>query len=301
MDGGTHAARARRAFGGWFVSGMGRAARGKCSSCPPAVYSVGRTNTDESERTKVDIKSIKKLYLFFITLPVYWQCYFYYMHMTKLMSLPQTERPREKMMKYGPEKLSNTELLALLLRTGTKTQNVLDLSKSVLSKFSKNTLATASVEELSEVFGLGSAKACEIVACFELGKRLLKEKKATLMLSPQEVWKELKDIWDHKKEHHIVFYLDSRRQEIKREILAVGTLNTNLVHPRETFESAILHHAAQIIIAHNHPSGDPEPSDEDVQVTHRIASAGLLLGIELLDHVIVARERFVSMREKGLI
>lgn len=215
--------------------------------------------------------------------------------------MPQGDRPREKMTKYGPGKLSNTELLAILLRTGTKTQSVLELAKSVLGKFSKNTLANASVDELSALFGLGSAKACEIVACFELGKRLLKDKPAALMLSPEEVWKELKDIRDNKKEHHVVFYLDSRHQEIIHEIVAVGTLNANLVHPRETFETAISHHAAQIIIAHNHPSGDPEPSEEDMVVTNRIASAGSILGIELLDHVIVTKERFLSMREKGLL
>ncbi len=208
----------------------------------------------------------------------------------KIKDLPKVERPREKLEKYGPEKLSHSELLAILLRTGVKGVNVVELSNKILKQFSGAGLAVATVGELKKTFGLGATKACEIAACFELGRRLLQNKQATLLLSPKDIWDELKDLRDHKKEHFVVFFLDARNQEIKRETISVGTLNANLVHPREVFEPAIQHSAAQIIIAHNHPSGDPEPSTEDIAITKRLVEAGNILGIEVIDHVVVAKE-----------
>ncbi|OGH94055.1 MAG: hypothetical protein A2538_02015 [Candidatus Magasanikbacteria bacterium RIFOXYD2_FULL_41_14] len=217
----------------------------------------------------------------------------------KMKEVPKVDRPREKLAKYGPGKLSNSELLAILLRTGAKGINVVELSNKILKKFSGQGLNSAGYKELKNTFGLGPAKACEIIACFELGRRLLQNKKSVLILSPQDVWDELKDIRDHKKEHFVVFYLDTRNQEIQREIISVGTLNANLVHPREVFEPAIGHHAAQIIVAHNHPSGNTEPSPEDIAVTKRLKQAGELLGVELLDHIIITREKFASLKELG--
>ena len=205
------------------------------------------------------------------------------------------------MERYGAEKLSNSELLAILLRSGSKGVNVVELSKRILAKFSGNGLAKANIDELKNTFGLGKAKACEIMACFELGKRLLQDKKSCLILSPKEVWEELKDIRDNKKEHFVIFFLDSRNQEIKREIISVGSLNANLVHPREVFEPAIRHLASHIIIAHNHPSGDTEPSQEDLEITKRLSETGKILGIEIIDHVIVAKDKFLSFKEKNLI
>ena len=139
------------------------------------------------------------------------------------------------------------------------------------------------------------------MACFELGKRLLKNKKAELYLRPEDIFAEMKDIRTHKKEHFVVFYLDSRNQEIKREIISIGSLNASLVHPREVFEPAVKHTAAHLIIAHNHPSGDPNPSTEDLHLTRRLTEAGKIMGIEILDHVIVARDRYLSFKEKGLL
>lgn len=218
----------------------------------------------------------------------------------KIHDLPRVDRPREKLEKYGPERLTSSELLAILLRTGRRGVNVVELSKKILQKFDDGLLATASVTELKNISGLGTAKACEIVASFELARRLLKDKKHTLIFSPADVWKELKDIRDSRKEHFVVFYLDTRNQEIKREIITVGTLNASLVHPREVFEPAIRNSAAQIIIAHNHPSENPDPSDEDIKITRLLSSAGGILGIELLDHIIVAKEKFFSMKGEGL-
>jgi DNA repair protein RadC len=219
----------------------------------------------------------------------------------KIKDLPKIERPREKLEKYGPEKLSNSELLAVLLGNGSKGINVVELSKKILKKFSNNGLNNATFKELKNTFGLGAAKACEIVSCFELGKRLLKDKKTILLMSPEDVWKELKDIRDNKKEHFVIFFLDIRNQEIKREIISVGSNNASLVHPREVFEPAVRYTAAQIIIAHNHPSGVVEPSNDDLEITKKLTDAGKILDIEIIDHIIVAKNNFFSFKEKKLI
>jgi DNA repair protein RadC len=218
-----------------------------------------------------------------------------------IKDLPKVERPREKLVQYGPEKLSNAELLAILLRSGTKSENVVELAGKILKSFGTEKLPGLTFDDLKDYPGLGTAKACEIVACFELGKRLLKDKKVQIYLTPKDVWEELKDMRDHRKEHFIIFYLDSRNQEIKREVISIGSLNTNVVHPREVFEPAVRNFAAHIILAHNHPSGDPNPSKDDLEITKRLLEAGKILGIEVLDHIIVARNGFLSFREKGLI
>ena len=218
-----------------------------------------------------------------------------------IKDLPKVERPREKLMQYSPGKLSNSELLAIVLRSGKKGENVIELANKILKRFSKDELPNLTFNDLKDYPGLGPAKACEIVACFELGKRLLKDKKAEIYLKPREIWEELKDLRDHKKEHFVIFYLDSRNQEIKREIVSVGSLNANLVHPREVFEPAVRNLAAQIILAHNHPSGDPEPSEDDLEITKRLVESGKILGIEVIDHIIITKTGFISFKEKNLI
>lgn len=219
----------------------------------------------------------------------------------KIKDLPKIERPREKLIKYGPGHLSNSELLAILLRSGKRGENVLELANKILKIFKAENLPNAAYDELKGFSGLGPAKACEIIACFELGKRLLKGKAAGLFLKPEDVWKELKEIREHKKEHFIIFFLDSRNQEIKREIVSIGSLNANLVHPREVFEPAIKNLAAQVILAHNHPSGDPEPSEDDVELNKRLAEAGKILGIEVIDHIVIGKNGYLSFKEKGLL
>lgn len=221
--------------------------------------------------------------------------------MAKIKDLPKVDRPREKIEKYGPGKLSDAELLAMLLRTGAKGVNVVELAKKILRKFPDGKIADANFKELKDTFGLGAAKAAEIMACFELGRRMLKGKKTSLILMPDQVWENLRDIRDNKKEHFVVFYLDTRNQEIQRDIISVGTLNANLVHPREVFEPAIRVSAAQIIVAHNHPSGNSEPSDDDLQITKRLQEAGKILGIEVLDHVIVAKTSYLSLNDRKLL
>jgi len=215
--------------------------------------------------------------------------------------IPKIERPREKLVKYGVSKLSNSELLALILGTGTKNENVLFLSQRILKKYKTKDLPKAKLNDLIKIKGLGPAKACKIIAMFELSKRLLKNKKSTIYLTPEDIFNELKDIRKNKKEHFICFYLNARNQEIKKEIISIGTLTTSVVHPREVFENAIKNNAAQIVLAHNHPSNIVTPSPEDKIVTRRLKKAGDLLGIEVMDHVIVSKTKYFSMREKGLL
>lgn len=219
----------------------------------------------------------------------------------KIKDLPKNDRPREKLEKYGPEILSNSELLAILLGTGVKGTNVVELSNKILKKFSGDGLSKATFKDLKNTFGLGKAKACEIVASFELGRRLLHGKKSTLLLSPKDIWDELREIRDNKKEHFVMFFLDSRSQEIKREIISVGSLNTNSIHPREVFEPAVRNLAVQVIIAHNHPSGDPEASEEDIETTKQLIEAGKILGIDIIDHVVVTKDNYFSFRDARLI
>lgn len=227
--------------------------------------------------------------------------YIHYKNMTKIKDLPKVDQPREKLEKYGVERLSDCEIMAIIIRTGIAGTNVIQLSKQILKKVSVIGLEKLSIEDLLEIKGLGKTKAGQIMACLELGRRFLKDKKSELLISPEKVWEELKNIRDNKKEHFVVFYLDSRNQIIKQEIISIGTLNASLVHPREVFEPAIKNNAAQIIIAHNHPSGDCEPSREDLAITKRLQEAGKILGIEITDHMIVTNKSWGSFREMGLM
>jgi DNA repair protein RadC len=211
------------------------------------------------------------------------------------------EMPRERLVKYGPGKLNTSELLAIILRTGPKGSNVIKVAENALRKYQGTSLANAGFNQLEKINGIGPVKAGELIACFELGRRLLKDKPASLILSPREVWEALKDIHDSKKEHFFAFFLDTQNSQIKRELISIGTLNSSLIHPREVFEPAIKHLASHIIIAHNHPSGSLEPSDEDLAVTKRLTDAGRLLGIEVLDHVIVTGSGYASLKEKNLL
>jgi DNA repair protein RadC len=224
-------------------------------------------------------------------------------HNLTIRDLPRVERPREKLLKYGAGRLSEAELLAILLGTGRKGESFLLVARKLLKAAPFEKLPFLTPEEFRKVSGIGPAKACELLASIELGKRLFQNKKVIIsqLLKPQDVFDSLKDISLSKKEHFLVFFLDSRNQQIHREIISVGTINASLVHPREVFEPAIKHLAVQVILAHNHPSGDLEPSEEDLAVNKRLADAGKLLGIEVLDHIIVTKDSFSSFKEKGLL
>lgn len=219
----------------------------------------------------------------------------------KIKDIAKIERPREKLIRYGAEKLSNSELLAIILGSGVRGKNAIELARTVFKRFPQNQLIHTTFVSLKKHAGLGTTKSCQIIACFELGKRLLKKKMATLLLQPNDVWEELRDIRDNKKEYFVVFYLDIRNNLITKEIVSIGTLNTSLVHPREVFEPAILHSAAQLLIAHNHPSGEPIASEDDIKITKQLMEAGKILGIEIVDHVIVTKETYFSLKEQRMM
>ncbi len=217
--------------------------------------------------------------------------------------LPRIERPREKLIRYGVSRLSNSELLAIILRTGTKGENVLELSNKLLRKIKIENLHQTNFSEFKQISGIGPTKACELLSCVELGRRIFQNKKVNIgqLLSPQDVFDNLKDIRESKKEHFVVFFLDSRNQQIHREIISIGTINASLVHPREVFEPAVKHLAVQVILSHNHPSGDLEPSEDDLAVNKRLVESGKILGIEVLDHIIVGPTGYLSLKEKAAL
>ncbi|GAB4029626.1 MAG: DNA repair protein RadC [Elusimicrobiota bacterium] len=218
-----------------------------------------------------------------------------------IAEMEKIEMPREKMLKYGPDRLSEAELMALLLRTGVKGKNVIELASDIVKRFSGREFGYEDLGELKEFCGIGEARACELIACMELGRRRFKNKKNAVYLKPADVFFELREYRNLKKEHFLVLYLDTKNQELKKQVVSIGTLNFSVVHPREVFEEAVKNLAAGIIVAHNHPSGCPQPSQEDIKLTGRLAEAGKILGIELLDHVVVASGGYYSFKENGLI
>jgi len=222
--------------------------------------------------------------------------------------LPASERPRERLQKFGSAALSAQELLALILGRGVNGESVMMTAQKLLSYFgSLEAIMNASLEDLQNIKGLGAAKASQIKACFEIARRVyssdvLPKSKNKPIISPRDVYKLVKSkIVHYAKEHFVVLSFDARNKFLGMDTITVGTLNANLVHPRETFESAIRHHAAQVIVAHNHPSGDPEPSKDDLEITKRIVEAGKIMGIDVLDHVIITKTRVFSFKQKGLI
>jgi DNA repair protein RadC len=221
-----------------------------------------------------------------------------------LKDWPVDERPRERLVKQGPEALSDAELLAIILRTGSRNQSVMQLARSVLSKYKLSKLSQIRVTELINFEGINSAKACQLVACFELAKRVnsIKDSKRKALDSSEDVAKLLiPEMRFLKKEHFVGLYLDSRNCLLKKEVVSIGSLNASLVHPRELYKTAILESAHCVIISHNHPSGNPKPSKDDVTLTKSIVKAGKIIGIPLLDHIIIGNNCYVSMAEAGIV
>ena len=223
--------------------------------------------------------------------------------MAKIKDLPKSDRPREKLSEKGPQALKKEELLAILLRTGIKGRSALKIAKDILEIYGDKKLLDTSHKELKNIYGIGPAKAAQILAAIELGKRLYKEKteKEVYIHTSGDVLKEVDHLRENKKENFVLLCLDARSKLIYKETISIGTLNASLVHPREVFEPAVRYSAAQIIVAHNHPSGNTEPSEEDLTITKRLAAAGKILGIDIVDHIIVAKNGFMSFKEKGLI
>jgi DNA repair protein RadC len=221
----------------------------------------------------------------------------------KIKDLPKVDRPREKLIAKGAENLKDAELLAILLRTGRAGKNVIEIAAQILSKHSKKRLLQMTYQDLVKIGGIDSAKATTLLAAFELSKRALEVNDTNLpaILTPQDVVAQLTELRLNKKEHFIVLYLNARNQLMHKETISVGTLNANLVHPREVFEPALKHSAAGIMVAHNHPSGDPKPSEDDIKLTKRLTEAGEMMGVQIMDHIIVAKNSHLSFREEGLM
>jgi len=222
-----------------------------------------------------------------------------------IRDLPQDLRPRERMERDGAAALSVSELLAILLRNGVEGVSVMQLADKVVSRFGGlRGLASATLQELSTIKGIGLAKACQLKAAFELGKRLatLPEALHPVITGPDDAANMIQEVMRYYAEEHFhVFFLDTRNQVIDHRDIHIGTLNASLVHPREVFRSAIAAGAAAVIVAHNHPSGDPTPSKEDLALTARLKQAGELVGIPVLDHLIIGNPRYVSMKTEGMM
>ncbi len=229
--------------------------------------------------------------------------------------LPKSERPRERLIAYGADRLSSAELLSIILNTGIKGESVIMISQKLIMKFgSLKGIMDASLEDLKQLNGLGEAKATKLKASFAIAKKVMEEirvsdagkenerKRYNAVTSPDILYEIIKDrIQNFSKEHFFVISLDTRNNFIGIDDISIGTLTASLVHPRETFESAIKRHAAHIIIAHNHPSGDTEPSEDDLKITKRLVEAGKIMGIEVLDHLIITERKYLSFKEKYLI
>ena len=223
--------------------------------------------------------------------------------MGKLKDIPKIERPREKLIAKGPANLKDEELLAILLRTGREGKNVLELARQVLTKYPKKRLLKMQYEDLIKIKGINSAKACTILAAIELVKRALEKGEETLPIirSTKDVIAQAVYMRDKTREHLMTIYLNARNEMIFKKPMFIGTLNANLVHPREIFQEALKQNAASVILVHNHPSGDPEPSQDDLEITKRILEAGKIMGIDVLDHVIITKNKIFSFKEKKLI
>ncbi|OPX94495.1 MAG: hypothetical protein A4E58_02570 [Syntrophorhabdus sp. PtaB.Bin006] len=218
--------------------------------------------------------------------------------------LPRQERPRERLQKFGAEALSAQELLALIIGRGVAKRSVMDIAQELVRRFgSINGLSQATAEELSKVRGIGIAKAAQILACFELARRqdLEGETEDLDIRDPGDVVKVVRaGLRDKAKEHFKLILLNTRNKVIGVSTISIGTLNASLVHPREVFKEAVVRSASSVILVHNHPSNDLEPSEEDIRITRRMVEAGKIMGIEVLDHIIITRHQFMSLKAQGL-
>jgi DNA repair protein RadC len=218
--------------------------------------------------------------------------------------LPKDERPRERLVKFGEQALSAQELLQIILGRGVAGESVAITAQKLLAQFgSLQKLAEASIEELSSIKGIGLAKATQIKATFEISRRIstqVPSYKSKELTDPKKVYRLIKSkLKDYHKEHFYIIALNSRGHSIAE--ISVGSLNASFVHPREVFAEAIKNKAASVVFAHNHPSGDPEPSEDDLLLTKKLVESGKILGIEVIDHIIVSKDNFFSFKNKGII
>ncbi len=219
----------------------------------------------------------------------------------KIADLPPESKPRERFVKHGAEALSDAELLAIILRTGTKKENVVDMSNRLLSQYNLDKLFDCSLKELQKIDGIGPSKAMQILAIAELSKRVSQAKnpinKITCAKDVFDLYHER--LKDEKQENFIVLMLNTKNHIIGEQLIFKGILDAALIHPREVFKAAIRASASKIILVHNHPSGDPTPSDDDLRITEMLIESGKMLNIPIIDHVIVGREKWWNWLSRG--
>ncbi|MBU1177756.1 DNA repair protein RadC [Patescibacteria group bacterium] len=216
----------------------------------------------------------------------------------RIKDLPDEDKPREKLIKEGPISLSTPELLAVVLNVGTKKEEVMMMSSRIVKEYGEKGIINQTDPKLLEKeLGVPLAKSCQIVACFELGRRFFKETKgrAAVIRTPKQAYEYLKEMRDLPKEQLRGIYLNSRHRVVHDEIISIGSLTTNIVHPREVFRPALEYSAVAMVLAHNHPSGVVKPTESDISITKQLVEAGHILGIDLLDHIIITKNRFASV------
>ncbi len=219
--------------------------------------------------------------------------------MQKIRDLPRSLRPREKLITYGKESLTNSELLSIIFGVGTKNQDVGELAEKVFPSYSPLMHGIhLPANELASQLHIPLSHACKICAMFELGKRYYKQKEEGYIFSGDDVFNRLKYMYKYKKEHLIGIYLNSRNKIIHEEIISIGTVDASLISPKEVFEPAILYHAVSLILCHNHPSGESDPSKEDIVTTREIALACRIMHIRFLDHIIIGKKTFSSLKNE---
>lgn len=222
-------------------------------------------------------------------------------YILRVRDLPLEDKPREKMMAFGPSNLTHAELMAVLLGVGTRKEEVLAMSHRILREYGERAILNEkNPKALAEALDIPIAKACQIIASLELGRRFYQDKagKPVFVRTAQQAFEHLKSMGHLQKEQLRGLYLNSRYQVIHEEVISIGSLTANIVHPREVFKPALEQSAVAVIIAHNHPSGSLEPTRDDIETTHQLIAAGHMLGIDLLDHLVIAGEGFTSVIER---
>ena len=221
----------------------------------------------------------------------------------RIHDIDPENRPMERFLRSGAASLSSAELLALILRTGTKNLNIVDTCNEIIARFTLEKLSSTTIKELQEIKGIGKAKAMQIISVFELNRRIhYSSNQNKKIQAASDIFAYMAGrVPDETKEHLFVLHLNTKNQIIKTELVSVGTLNAALIHPREVFKAAIKESSHAIILVHNHPSGDVEPSNADKQVTDLLKKASAIIQIDLLDHVIIGKTGWFSFRESSLL
>lgn len=221
--------------------------------------------------------------------------------MLKFKELPLTEKPRERLIRFGAEILSDSELLSLIIRSGYKNVNVSMLSKLILQKYNLKQLFNMQFSQLRELKGIGISKACEINAITEITRRIKNLRTESIVInSAQEAVEQCEELKTKEKEHLVGLYLNTRNKLLGKVLLSIGNLDSSIVDPKEIYKHALRLNAYGVILLHNHPSGEPTPSNEDIDITKIIEKAGAILNVRLIDHIVVGENSFISLKQKAM-